>query len=467
MKNLHSLIYYDMKQKTTPTNWFPNVKMISVCFLIVLLLVSYNGYAQTVKQYAVADIALLKTDLIAGTYDIYELTDAGGLYVIPSTSSQSLTILKSFEIRAASGLATKPVVSISSTGSGTNATIFFPNAPNLVIKMQGIEFDGVNTGGTIQNVCLRASPLSTNCKVIIKDCYFHHFLNAAGNGTIRLDASSGSSIDIQGTTFNNCGGRILYFYSADASAATANGDLVLRNNTFCNITATTTYPNCVVHYKSTTSVPSIGANAFIDHNTFYNIAISADEIFKIRSMTGVVNITNCIFDQVQMGITFTSPIPTIDYCYLAGLATQPTGTNTIVTAPLYTDAATLNFGLTNRPQFVGSDALTVGNTMYYGVPTAISAPVRLTGKESGRFLVYPNPVAENVNFDYDLPNDARVKLVIYNLNNQIVKAFVNNEVQGAGNHNNSFNVSGLKPGLYFARLTMGNVSKTQKLVIKR
>jgi hypothetical protein len=457
-----------MKQNFTLTNCLSKQKIISASLLITLLMVSTAVNAQLVKQYAVADVAQLKTDIIAGTYDIFELTDAGGLYVIQSTSSQSLTILKNFEIRAVSGLATKPVLSINSTGTGGNATIFYPNASNLIIKLTGIEFDGVNTGGTIQNVCLRAGTAATNCQVIIRDCYFHNFLNAAGNGTIRLDASSGSSMDIQGCTFNNCAGRILYFYSADATSATANGDLILKNNTFCNITATTTNPNCVVHYKSTTSVPSIGTNAYIDHCTFYNFVITSDEIFKFRSMTGVINITNCIFDQIPLSLTFAAPAPTIDYCYLAGFGTPPTGTNTVSTAlPGYTNATALNFGLVNVTGFTGSDAKTIGDTRYYGTPTSIKGTVQLSGNGKSSFRSYPNPASEKITLDYTLDKSSNIKISVYNLNNQLVKSYMNNEPHGAGSYTRSFDVSDLKTGVYFVRMTTGMTSKTVKVVVKR
>jgi hypothetical protein len=101
------------------------------------------------------------------------------------------------------------------------------------------------------------------------------------------------------------------------------------------------------------------------------------------------------------------------------------------------------------------------------VATGISGPIQLNGKDKGNFRVYPNPASGNVNINYLLTSNGIVKLDIYNLNNQIVKSFVNNEPHFAGNYSRSLDVSGLAPGIYFARLTMGTTSKTQKLVVNR
>lgn len=98
-----------------------------------------------------------------------------------------------------------------------------------------------------------------------------------------------------------------------------------------------------------------------------------------------------------------------------------------------------------------------------GVPTAINNPKF----DEGSFKLYPNPASGNINFDYTIANDSKVKMVIYNLNNQVVRSYMNNEPHGAGTYSKSFDVSELKPGIYFVRFTMGKISKTLKLVVKR
>jgi len=87
--------------------------------------------------------------------------------------------------------------------------------------------------------------------------------------------------------------------------------------------------------------------------------------------------------------------------------------------------------------------------------------------EKIKYKIYPNPASDKINLDYSLLEDAKVRLDIYSLNSQIAKSYLINEPHGLGNYSRSFDVSGLKPGIYFARLTTGTTSKTLKLVVKR
>jgi hypothetical protein len=97
------------------------------------------------------------------------------------------------------------------------------------------------------------------------------------------------------------------------------------------------------------------------------------------------------------------------------------------------------------------------------VPTAI--PDQVKGKSE--FRAYPNPVSEKVTFNYTLEKSANVKISVYNLSNQLVKSYLNNEPHGAGSYSRSFDVSDLKTGVYFVRMTNGMNTKTVKVVVKR
>jgi hypothetical protein len=189
-------------------------------------------------------------------------------------------------------------------------------------------------------------------------------------------------------------------------------------------------------------------------------------------MKGLVSITNCIFDQISNGFSFvnpdlTAPAMVIGYNYLAGFASPPSGTNTIATAlPGYTNAGALNFGLTNVTGFTGSDAKTIGDTRYYGTPTSVKGPVQFSGNGKSSLRSYPNPASEKVTFDYTIDRSANVKISVYNLSNQLVKSYMNNEPHGAGSYSRSFDVSDLKTGVYYVRLTAGTTSKTVKILVK-
>ncbi|MCX6327468.1 MAG: T9SS type A sorting domain-containing protein [Bacteroidia bacterium] len=98
-----------------------------------------------------------------------------------------------------------------------------------------------------------------------------------------------------------------------------------------------------------------------------------------------------------------------------------------------------------------------------GIPTEISD--QILGDSS--FKVYPNPVSENLNIEYNIQDNANVQLVLFNINSQAVSTLISDKNHMAGSYTKTFDVSGLKPGIYFARLMAGRSSKTVKIVINR
>jgi hypothetical protein len=235
----------------------------------------------------------------------------------------------------------------------------------LTITFDGIEFNGINAHATSTGQPVLFIPSGTTTKVYINSCNIHDFLNPSGNGTIKLDGTA-SSFDIQGSTFNNCGGRIL-----NNAAVATQGTTYLKNNTFSNCT-TLLNSRLNILYNANSS-----GTVTVDHCTFYNVANAAvsDGILRVPSGSGAVTVTNSIFSSAATNLT-ANPI---GYCYLAGLTTVPTGTNTFLTAPSYTNAGARDFTLTNRADFVGSDGFTAGNYSIYPALIALTAPTVGTG----------------------------------------------------------------------------------------
>jgi len=90
-------------------------------------------------------------------------------------------------------------------------------------------------------------------------------------------------------------------------------------------------------------------------------------------------------------------------------------------------------------------------------------------KNSGKIniKVFPNPVSDMLRVEYGITGNSRVKLDIYSADGKIVKSLINDEPTLTGTYSKSFNISGLKPGVYFARLMAGRYSKTVKVLIER
>ncbi len=463
-----------MKQIFTFSNFGSKAIALSLLISCFLLFKPVVAHAQTSKEYTVTQIGEFLSDLRGGLFDIYILSTSGGQYVLTGTSSVIDTIGRSATIRAKTGLAQKPIISANGASAASTASIFVPYTPNTTITLQGIEFNGINAGVGTQPILIRSTTTATACKIIVRDCYFHDFNNAAGNGTIRLEATS-SEMDIQNSTFNNCSGRMLFFNTADGNATTqinniSNGDFIMKNCTVSNTINSVANANSVVHYKSSSGIWAKGKNFTVDHCTFYKFVntgtAGTDEIFKFRMMSGLISITNCIFDQIDLGLTFvnpdvTAPAMVINYCYL-GFATPPTGTNTVTTTPIYTNAAALNFGLTNRSSFVGSDGKTIGDTRYYPEYSP-TTPVQ----QNLGLSVFPNPVCKYMNINYNLVSGGIVKLEAFNNMGQLVGTLMPSKYQSTGKYKEVIDISTLENGVYFARLTAGSASQTIKVVVNK
>lgn len=320
-------------------------------------------YVETMQQYAVEDVEQLKADMIAGTYDIYELTTSGGEYVVLGANNYGLYSPKSFTLRAAQGLEQKPKVLLNRGTTGSLAAMFSDGASNLNMKnmtFEGIEFNGANQwegdGGVIgQPYFIIYRNSVGEPKLTIKDCYFHNFTN--GN-IVRFSGAVGKCmpVDIQNSTFKNNNANLLHYVPSSV------GDILLKNNTFTDNLADT----ALVYFASTTAK---GTKFEMDHCTVNNYSgLVNSSLLKFVEFTGNVTIKNSIFTNVAGGFDFATPAPTIDYCYLDGFATTPTGTITNSfsgTSPAYSDPSAINYGLTNKSSFICGDGLPAGNTMYY------------------------------------------------------------------------------------------------------
>jgi len=78
--------------------------------------------------------------------------------------------------------------------------------------------------------------------------------------------------------------------------------------------------------------------------------------------------------------------------------------------------------------------------------------------------VYPNPFNPTTMIAFDLPKAARAKLVVFDLNGRLVQSLFD-EQMSAGHHEVGFDGAALPSGIYFARLSAGELVRTQKMVL--
>jgi hypothetical protein len=109
---------------------------------------------------------------------------------------------------------------------------------------------------------------------------------------------------------------------------------------------------------------------------------------------------------------------------------------------------------------------------YLSVPSAsfttLDIPLAIADITTGNSIrIYPNPVSDVMNFEYTLQQNTDINLVMYNTNSQAVRTLLNIKNQSSGTYSKTFDVSGLKNGIYFVRFTAGKAAKSFKVVINR
>lgn len=77
---------------------------------------------------------------------------------------------------------------------------------------------------------------------------------------------------------------------------------------------------------------------------------------------------------------------------------------------------------------------------------------------------YPNPFNPVTTIKYAVPEDALVKITVYNLSGKEVAVLVN-EFKKVGFYNVVFNASNLPSGVYFYRMQAGNFSQTKQMIL--
>ncbi len=76
---------------------------------------------------------------------------------------------------------------------------------------------------------------------------------------------------------------------------------------------------------------------------------------------------------------------------------------------------------------------------------------------------YPNPF-NPVTISYNLPNIAKVNLVVYDVTGREVATLVN-EFQSAGKHQINFNATKIASGVYYYRIQAGDIIQTKKMLL--
>ena len=78
---------------------------------------------------------------------------------------------------------------------------------------------------------------------------------------------------------------------------------------------------------------------------------------------------------------------------------------------------------------------------------------------------YPNPFNPSATIKYDLANDGHVEIMVYDATGRLVDELVNQHQTAGYDYSVTWNASNQASGMYFAKMVVGDVVQTQKLVL--
>ena len=100
------------------------------------------------------------------------------------------------------------------------------------------------------------------------------------------------------------------------------------------------------------------------------------------------------------------------------------------------------------------------------VTTAIKVEDTFVPSAYKLYQNYPNPFNPATTIRFDVPEESKVVLKVYDILGREVATLVN-EVKHAGNYKISFNASDFASSVYFFRLQAGSFTNTKKMILLR
>lgn len=102
----------------------------------------------------------------------------------------------------------------------------------------------------------------------------------------------------------------------------------------------------------------------------------------------------------------------------------------------------------------------------FGAFTVATGIQNVDALVDGKIAIFPNPVSDNLSLSFNLTDNQTVKAAIYNLNGQLVKPLMDEELSW-GEHDRNFNVAGsMSTGIYLVKFTVGSNEYFKKIVVE-
>jgi hypothetical protein len=392
--------------------------------------------------------------------------ESGGVYT--ESADSAYFIDKVLTIQAEEGAEVKPLLENHTVASGTDGRAdLFMMQEGAGLTLIGLDLNGLepdtNTYRSLDNIVdfeMGENYTALHLKFI--DCTMRNVTDRIADG-----ASSdfeGANVVLDTLVVDNCvvsncenGFNFKYIGLNHVQAENSTFHQVLNGRAF--------------------RIMNTDPTVVMDHLTFDNIGVD-DRWIDSKNNTAPWTIKNCIFSN-SVGeseiIRIYGASSIIHHCdffnvgadYL-GLKDDAVEENNMEVDPMYTDAANGDYTLGNGSPCLGmgDDGHAVGDLRWDPNVTGVEVlnnevPVNYNLSQN-----YPNPFNPSTTIRFEIPESGFTTLRVYNIIGGEITTLVN-ETINAGAYTVSFDATNLPSGVYFYRLTSGNFTQVNKMILTK
>jgi flagellar hook assembly protein FlgD len=105
-----------------------------------------------------------------------------------------------------------------------------------------------------------------------------------------------------------------------------------------------------------------------------------------------------------------------------------------------------------------------GKVWYTSLVTKVNPEQKTIPKNFGLYQNYPNPFNPVTKIKFDVPSESNVNITIYNTLGKEISSIVNKKMT-QGSYEVNWDASNYPSGIYYYRLSAGNYTFTQKMIL--